>query len=254
MDAAVTTVGLGALCATAGGVGLVHTLLGPDHYIPFIAMARAGKWSLARTMLVTFLCGLGHVGSSVVLGLVGIAVGAAVFKLEAIEAVRGDLAGWLLLAFGLAYFAWGVRQAIRNRPHTHLHAHADGTVHAHPHAHRGAHVHVHPPAAAEAPAAGSPDAPDAVRLTPWILFTVFVFGPCEPLIPLVMVPAARHSSWGVAWVTLVFGIVTIGTMMTVVAIAWAGAERLRLGRFERYSHALAGGLLTACGAAVLLGL
>jgi len=34
-----------ALCATAAGVGVIHTLLGPDHYLPFAAMARAGDWS-----------------------------------------------------------------------------------------------------------------------------------------------------------------------------------------------------------------
>ncbi len=250
MDVAVATFGLGTLCVTAAGIGLVHTLLGPDHYVPFIAMARAGRWSIRRTLVITVLCGLGHVGSSVVLGLIGIAVGAAVFKLEAIEAVRGDLAGWLLLAFGLAYLAWGIRRAIRNRPHTHWHAHADGTVHTHPHAHRGDHVHVHD-GAATAPEA---DSTTHERMTPWILFTVFVFGPCEPLIPLVMMPAANHDAWGVVAVTLVFGVITVATMTAIVAGAWAGVGRLRLGRFERYSHALAGGLLTACGVAVLLGL
>ncbi len=241
---AATHVELLTLCLTAAGVGLVHTLLGPDHYLPFIAMARVGGWSRRKTLAVTILCGIGHVGSSVVLGVFGIALGVAVFRLENIEAVRGDLAAWLLLGFGLAYTAWGLRRAYRNRPHTHLHVHADGTVHAHQHDHRGEHVHVHDQ---------TEDAP-AARLTPWVLFTIFVFGPCEPLIPLLMYPAAGHSLLGVGLVTLVFGLATIATMTAIVVAALAGAARLSGGRLERYGHAAAGLMLTACGAAVLAGL
>ena len=70
------------LCGTAATLGLVHTLLGPDHYLPFVVMSRARKWSAVRTAWITFACGLGHVLSSVVLGLVGIAFGIAVMKLE----------------------------------------------------------------------------------------------------------------------------------------------------------------------------
>jgi len=86
------------LLAAAATIGLVHTVLGPDHYIPFIVMARAGQWSLKKTMLVTALCGVGHVLSSVVLGAVGIGLGVAISQLEVLEAVRGrylrEKEGW----------------------------------------------------------------------------------------------------------------------------------------------------------------
>ena len=75
-------------------VGTVHTLLGPDHYIPFIAMAKARRWSLTKTAVVTVLCGLGHVGSSVVLGVVGIALGLAVSHVKGAESWRGNVAGY----------------------------------------------------------------------------------------------------------------------------------------------------------------
>ena len=106
---------LAILCGTAASIGLVHTLLGPDHYVPFIALARARRWSARRTLLVTLACGLGHVVGSVLIGFVGIGLGMAVLTLEDFEAGRGTLAGWLLLAFGLAYMAWGVRRAVRKR-------------------------------------------------------------------------------------------------------------------------------------------
>ena len=34
-------------------LGFVHTVLGPDHYIPFIFMAKARKWTMRKTSLIT---------------------------------------------------------------------------------------------------------------------------------------------------------------------------------------------------------
>ena len=65
MDASPT---LWTLTLTAAGLGVLHTVTGPDHYIPFIAMSRVGRWSVAKTLMVTLLCGLGHVAGSVLLG------------------------------------------------------------------------------------------------------------------------------------------------------------------------------------------
>ncbi len=72
---------LSILLTAAASIGFIHTVLGPDHYVPFIMIARARKWSLVKTGWVTFLCGLGHIGSSVLLGLIGIAFGVALNKL-----------------------------------------------------------------------------------------------------------------------------------------------------------------------------
>jgi len=76
------------LAATAATLGFVHTLIGPDHYLPFIVISRARKWKLRKTMWISFLCGLGHVLSSVALGFLGIALGMAVGYLEKVESTR----------------------------------------------------------------------------------------------------------------------------------------------------------------------
>lgn len=247
-------------------IGFFHTLYGPDHYLPFVAMSRVGGWNLRKTIVVTLLCGVGHVASSVVLGFIGIAFGIVVLQLETLEGLRGDVAGWLLVAFGLTYFSWGLVQAIRNRPHTHLHVHFDGTVHAHQHVHQEAHLHVHESAAEressaatvnpyEAPAdAAATAAPRKASLTPWVLLTIFIFGPCEPLIPLLMYPAAKANALGVVCVTLLFGLTTLATMTGMVVLMCAGAGAVRFERFHRYSHALAGLVVTSCGVAIKLGL
>ena len=228
---------LTVITITAASIGLIHTMLGPDHYLPFIVMARARQWSLARTTCITVVCGIGHVLSSVVLGIIGIALGISLNKLGAIESFRGGFAAWLLIAFGLGYFVWGVFTARKNRPHVHWHAHGDTSMPIHKHKHKHntkEQLHVH-------------KGEKAKNLTPWILFTIFVFGPCEPLIPLLIYPAAKSSTFGLVLVTGVFGVVTIATMLSIVILLSLGANLLPIGRLERYTHALAGATICLCG-------
>ena len=131
------------LMATALSIGFIHTVFGPDHYLPFIVMSKAWNWRIPKTLFITFLCGVGHVLSSIVLGFVGIALGISVLKLKNIESTRGELAGWLLLIFGFTYFVWGLRRAILSRKHTHPHPDESGQIHAHSHHHFGGHSHPH---------------------------------------------------------------------------------------------------------------
>ena len=237
---------LNLLVLTAISIGFVHTLIGPDHYLPFVAMSAARNWTRRKTLLVTAACGVGHVLGSIVLGLVGIAIGAALHRLEWIEGLRGDVAAWALTAFGLVYMAWGLKRAWRDRKHSHEHVHADGTRHRHAHAHhtRDEHLHVHVQV----------DTDGARSITPWALFVVFILGPCEALIPLLMYPAAQHSWWGVSLVVLAFAVTTLLTMMGIVYLAVRGLERVPLAAAERYTHALAGAALSVCGAGIVLGL
>lgn len=227
---------LSVLLITAASIGLIHTLSGPDHYLPFIMMSKSGNWSLRKTALITFLCGIGHILSSVLLGIIGVTFGIAVTKLEALESFRGNIAAWALIAFGLVYFAWGVRQALRNKPHKHFHSHIDRVNHEHTHAHSYEHIHAHEK--------------ENKNITPWILFTIFVFGPCEPLIPLLMYPAAKGSFGSLIFVTTIFGVVTIMTMMSIVLISAFGISFVFFSRLERYTHALAGATIFLCGMSI----
>ncbi len=249
------TAELTALVATAASLGLVHTLIGPDHYIPFIAMSRARHWSRGKTLLITLLCGIGHVGSSIVIGLAGVGLGVAVAKLEGVESTRGDIAAWLMIAFGLAYLAWGIWRGLRHHPHVHARLHPDGAdtqahEHTHIHAHDQApeHVHVHDGRAASTPASAAP--PAKANITPWVLFTIFVFGPCEPLIPILMYPAARMGAGSVILVTSAFAVATIGTMLALVGLGSFGLRLARFGGFERWMHAAAGAMIFLCGFAI----
>lgn len=227
------------LVTAAASIGFFHTLFGPDHYLPFIMMSRSGRWSLRKTALITVLCGMGHVLSSVALGLVGVALGVAVSKLEAVELFRGSIAAWALIAFGLIYFIWGMRSALRRKPHDHFHAHEEGFDHVHTHNHTTDHMHVHVKN-------------DTKSITPWVLFTIFILGPCELLIPMLMYPAAKSSLSALFLVAGIFGVVTVLTMLGIVLISTFGINLVPTTRLERYTHAVAGATVLLCGISILL--
>lgn len=224
------------LSVTAISIGFLHTILGPDHYLPFIVLSQAKKWSLKKTMLITFLCGIGHVLSSVVLGFVGIAVGVSVSKLVSVESFRGNIAAWLFIAFGLVYMIISVRNLLKNKKHIHSHFHFGGEKHMHEHDHHKDHTHIHQD--------------EVVKTTPWILFLIFVFGPCEPLIPILMYPAAENNLSGSLLVSVLFSVVTIGTMMSVVLIFKLGLNSINLKPVEKYSHLIAGTMIFFSGLAI----
>lgn len=224
------------LAGTALSIAFFHTLIGPDHYLPFIMLAKSGSWSVKKTFLVTVLCGIGHVLSSVVLGFIGIAVGISVSKLEAFEGFRGSLAAWLMIGFGLLYAVFSLRYIFKKRRHSHVHSHEDGTEHEHSHGHFHGHSHLH--------------AGKGGKVTPWALFLVFAFGPCEPLIPILMYPAAESNLAGVAIVTTIFGVVTIATMVLAVFTGYLGLKWINLKPIERYQHTIAGMMIFGSGLAV----
>ncbi|HJN46285.1 MAG: hypothetical protein CL477_01575 [Acidobacteria bacterium] len=224
------------LLGTAAALAAFHTLIGVDHSVPFIVLGRARGWSLRRTLGVTGVCGLAHVASSVLIGSLGVGLGIALDRLAWLESTRGQVAAGLMIGFGLAYAAWAFWRGLRGHAHTHLHTHADGTVHAHTHDHQREHLHPH--------GVGR-------GVTPWALFLIFAFGPCEALIPLMMVPAVERSWSVLAAVVGVFGLFTVGTMLAVVTLGYLGLSHARLGVFDGRIDVLAGLTIAASGAAVL---
>jgi nickel/cobalt transporter (NicO) family protein len=197
------------LIITAASIGFLHTLLGPDHYIPFIVMAKSGRWSKGKTLVITLFSGIGHVLSSVILGIIGILAGIGLNRLDIIESFRADLAAWLIISFGLIYFIWGMKRAYR---HTH---------------------HI-----------------QDENLTPWIIFTIFVLGPCEPLIPLLIYPAVTESIFTLVSVVLVFAVTTSLTMVLMVTGGLYGLSIFHSHFFEKYAHAIAGVMILSCGIAI----
>lgn len=227
----------------AASIALVHTLLGPDHYLPFVAVGKARGWSLSKISGVTLLCGLGHSVGSILLGFFGVYASGYVTELLNIESIRGDVAAWSLLCFGILYAAWGIRKSINDKSHAHWHTHADGMRHNHPHSHKNSHAHVH---------AEKAEQKMSMKIfAPWALFIIFVLGPCEPLIPLMMVPAAAGNYMGVVMTVGVFTAVTIATMMTVVMLSSWGLKSVSFSGLKKYSHVFAGSTISLCAFGML---
>lgn len=199
------------LMLSALTIGIVHALA-PDHWLPFVMLGRAQKWTQWRLMLSTILAGLGHVTSSLMIGGLGVLLGMAAERVNMWESTRGNVASLLLIGFGLAYMVWGIKNY--GRKHSHVWQRAN-------------------------------------TISYWTLFALIVFGPCEPLIPLLFV------GYGYGWsavvsVFLVFGLATIGMMLLQVHFAFYGLALVKTHRLEHAADIIAGGVIAATGIAIRL--
>ncbi|WP_337968775.1 sulfite exporter TauE/SafE family protein [uncultured Flavobacterium sp.] len=225
MDTTLTTLILSAIT-----ISCLHTASGPDHYLPFIVLSRSRKWSLAKTIWWTTICGLGHILSSVLLGLIGVLVGWQLSKLSMFQDIRGNVSGWCLLLFGAVYLVWGLRSAYLNKPHKHFEVYNDEDIYVYEHKH------------------GEVVAPQSrVKITPWILFVIFVMGPSEPLVPLLFYSGVRRSPLEIIVLIAVFAIFTVLTMLVMVLLGRYGYSFFKTDKLERYVHAIGGAVVTICG-------
>lgn len=221
------------LLGTSVSIALIHTIIGVDHYVPFIALSKANNWHIKKTVSIVLLCGFGHVLGSVLLGFFGIAIAAGVSQLVNIEGFRGSLATYILIAFGLVYTIYGIRIAMKNKTHTHINSDGQTVIHSHMHNSEG---HEHKKKTGVF----------------WGLFIFFVLGPCEPLIPLIMYPASTMNIFTLVLVTVSFAAVTIAVMLMMTALGLKGFQLVKINKLERYAHALAGCAILFCGVSVLL--
>ncbi len=229
----ITTLGV------ATTIGFLHTVGGPDHYLPFILLARARKWSVLKTLQVTIICGIGHLLSTILIGTLIVALfKLAQDKVEIIEEHRGAIAAWMLVILGGAYTLWGIYRAIKNKPHKHLHFHSSGVVHEHEHTHTAEHDHMH-------------SDEKVTNMTPWILFIIFFLGPCEAMLPLFF-PAAEMGWFATAKLAAGFSIATLVTMVVIVVGLSYGLKFVRFGFLERYMHILAGLMILLSGLGILV--
>ena len=222
------SVTLTALWLTAFLTAVIHTITGPDHYLPFIAIAKSRDFSLRKTLFWTFICGLGHIGSALLIALIFVYFSHWLTDSQFawIEDNRGNLAAYALIGLGGAYLLWALR---------HRYLHKNGQPH-----HHGTQLH------------GNLQNENQ-NLTVWVLFIIFVLGPCEALLPIL----TASSVMGIPAVitsTVIFSIATIATMMVAVALGYLGISALRFHKLESYAHELAGATIMICGLAILYGL
>jgi hypothetical protein len=218
----------------AMSVSFLHTIAGPDHYLPFIALSRSRGWSLSKTIFWTIICGCGHVWSSVLLGLIAAAIGWSVAGVEILQGIRGGLAGWALVLFGIAYSFWGIWKLKRGKAHRHFDMEYDGSLVVYEHDHNR-------PAMRR----------EKHTVTPWVMFLIFLLGPCEPMIALLYFPAAQHSWTGMLLLICVYTVCTLATMVVMVMMGYYALSFFNSGKLEKYMHPLGGLTIFICGAGMV---
>lgn len=218
-----------ALSITAISISFFHTASGPDHYLPFIVLSRSRKWSMPKTIMLTIACGLGHILSSVVLGLIGVFFGWQLNKITFFQDFRGNIASWALLLFGAIYLGYGLWAAYRNKAHKHFDVMGDDVfVYSHKH--------------------GEVVMPkDRVKVTPLVIFAIFVMGPSEPLIPLLFYSGLNRSMSEIITLISVFTISTVLTMLGMVLLGVYGYSFFKTENLERYTPAISGAVVLVCG-------
>lgn len=152
-------------------------------------------------------------------------LGQELTRIQGLEASRGNISVLLLIGFGAAYMAWGIHHARHGHEHQHLGVDNIG------------------------------GAAKTVFITRfWILFAVMVFGPCEPMIPLIFLAWSK----GPALLAGVIGIFSLITIAMVITQSLAAFEGLRFAwtryeeRLARHSHTIAGATILAVGLIVIL--
>jgi len=218
-----------ALSITAISISFFHTASGPDHYLPFIVLSRSRKWSLSKTIMLTIICGLGHILSSVVLGIIGVFLGWQINKITFFQDFRGNIASWALLLFGAIYLVYGLWAAYKNKAHKHFDVMGEDVfVYSHKH--------------------GEVVMPtNRVKVTPLVLFAIFVMGPSEPLIPLLFYSGLNRSVAEISTIIGVFTLSTVLTMLAMVLLGVYGYSFFKAEKFERYTPAISGAVVLACG-------
>lgn len=165
---------------------------------------------------MTLIAGIGHVGISIIFGIIGIMLGFSLSKLKTIEGHRAEVVLWLLIGFGVAYMLWGIKKA-REHKNTDI---EDTRL-------------------------------KRKTVAVWTLFAIFILGPCEPLVALIFL-GYNYGYPGVIAVSIVFSIITIAMISAQSFLAFMGIHLIRNDIAERYSHALAGLVIVLTGVFVIV--
>lgn len=201
---------LGAGFATA----FLHAAL-PTHWLPFVLVGRAQRWSLPRMMGAVTAAGLAHIVTTAVFG--GLIVAAGLAMDQWMSGLLPYLSAVLLFLFGAFYLS---RSLIR-RP-----APANG-----------------PPLEMVEPAVSHAAAF-------WGLVVMMAVSPGEVLLPIYL-SQAGEGPFILAALTVAFALGTVAGMAVFTLLARAGWSVLRLERWARYEGAVLGGALIVIGLLVV---
>lgn len=202
---------LGAGFATA----FLHAAL-PTHWLPFVLVGRAQRWTPSRVLLAVAVAGLAHIATTAVIG--GLIVAAGLAMEQWVSGLLPHLAAVLLFLFGAFYISRAlIRPAVVTT--------GDATL--------------------ESP---TPNVSHAAAFGGLVL--LLAASPGEVLLP-VYLSQATEGLGVLALLTIVFAVGTISGMALFTLLANAGYSILRLERWSRYEGLVLGAALIVIGLLVV---
>jgi len=193
----------------------LHAAL-PTHWLPFVLVGRAQRWSLATTLWSVLAAGLAHIAVTAVVGGAIVAAGLALDQWVA--GVLPWISAGLLFVLGLFYLT---RAALMK------------------------------PVPASGPELEAPEPTVSQAAAFWGLVAVMAASPGEVLLPLYL-SSAEEGLMVLALLTVVLAVGTVLGMAVFTTLARAGASILRLERWARYEGAILGLALIALGLLVVM--
>jgi len=193
----------------------LHAAL-PTHWLPFVLVGRAQRWTLPRLLGAVTAAGLAHIFATAVVG--GLVVAAGLAMDQWVAGLLPYLSATLLFLFGTFYLS----KAMFRRP-----------VVA-----GGAPMDLAEPTVSHAAAF-------------WGLVAMMAVSPGEVLLPIYL-SQAEEGLAVLAALTVAFALGTVSGMAVFTLLARAGWSVLRLERWARYEGAVLGGALIVIGLLVVL--
>lgn len=129
---------------------------------------------------------------------------------------------------------WGLYRINNQKAHKHFDFENDGSLYVFEHNHHNAIL-----------------PQERHKVTPWVMFIIFLLGPCEPMIPLLYYPAAQNSIYGMLLLILVYTSVTLLTMLSLVLLGYFGIAFTSTPKVEKYVHVIGGATILLCGSGML---
>jgi hypothetical protein len=197
--------------------------------VPLAVLGRARRYPLSKIARLSGLAGVAHVLLSIVLGAVIIAIGLQ-FR-SAVSSAQDAVIGGLLIATGLGF---GVLQAT-GRGHRHDHDHHDHHDHGHGHPH------------------ADPDAGHGIgRLAAIMVPFGAAASPDLTILPVFLAATTAGVATAVGSV-VIFGAVTIGTIVGLTLGAARGGYQVKGEWLDRWGNTVTAIVLVVIGALVLTG-
>lgn len=219
---------LTTIAALGFPVAFLHAAI-PTHWLPFVLVGRARRWTRQRTILVTLAAGLGHVALTSLLGL------AVAWFGFALNSRLGDvfpwIAGGVLAAMGGFYLwrQWTGAGICHHHP-------PGGTHHADEHCGE-APDHTHWDDELKSSPLVSSGVADSAAIGG--LFVMLTVSPCEAFLPVYL--SGVQFGWrGFVVLSLILAVAALAGMTLFTWLALRGFDRIRIQRLERKEAGLLG--------------